>query len=402
MTNDLTSAGAKPTWDLAEFKRARWVVWLHFFMGGFLFAAWGIEIPNVKTHYGISEADLGLLLLGAGIGALFALSMAGRVIARWGASLVLSCTQASAALVMVFLFVFSSLPGLIGVLICFGFLGTLADVAINAEAAELELRSQRTLMSTCHGMFSLGGMVGAGLGAGLLALQMSAQWHLICMAALIVLSVIVSYRMKPRDFGMMEQTIQTPLGRRHLLFPRAVLLLGMLAALGFLAEGAMYDWSTLYMKQELGSPVDQAALAYAFFSAAMAATRFVGDRLRARYEPAALLRACASLVVVAMVVMLLAGNPYVALVCFALAGVGLANVVPILFSAAIKVPGISAAQAIAAVSAVGYAGLMGGPALIGFVAHASTLTIALFLVAACALAQACLAKKALNPPRQDP
>lgn len=156
------------------------------------------------------------------------------------------------------------------------------------------------------------------------------------------------------------------------------------------------------MKQELGSPVDQAALAYAFFSAAMAATRFVGDRLRARYESAALLRACASLVVVAMVVMLLAGNPYVALVCFALSGVGLANVVPILFSAAIKVPSISAAQAIAAVSAVGYAGLMGGPALIGFVAHASTLTIALFLVAACALAQACLAKKALNPPRQDP
>lgn len=382
---------------LLRFFQTRVVVWLHFFMGGFLFAAWGVEIPNAKAHYGITEADLGLMLLGVGFGSLFALSIAGRVISRWGASQVLLCTQAFAALVMIFALAFSSLWGLMAVLMLFGFSGSMADVAINAEAAELELRSRRVLMSSCHGMFSLGGMVGAGFGALMLGWQVAPQWHLVVACGLVIATVCISYAWKPRDFGRGEQQGQAQHNiRQRMVFSRTVLMLGFLAALGFLAEGAMYDWSTLYMHQELGSPEAQAALAYAFFSAAMAAGRFIGDRLRTRFAALPLLRACALLVAFAMVLMLLTGEPVVALVCFALVGAGLANVVPILFSAAIKVPNVSPARVIAAVSAVGYVGLMGGPALIGFIAHAGTLTLAMFVVVVCALAQAIFARQALG------
>lgn len=380
----------------AAYLKARWVVWLHFLMGGILFATWGVEIPNIKTHYNINEADLGLLLTGVGIGALSALSIAGRIILWLGASRVVLYTHISVSVLITFLFVLPSLTYLLSAAFLFGFFASMADVAFTSEAAELELRSQKPLMSVCHGMFSLGGMLGAAFGAGLLALKVSPQWHLIIMATLIVLSALYASWIKPDDFGLKERTIETTAQKRSLLFTRPVLLLGLLACLSLFIDGAMYDWSTLYMQQELKAPLDKAALAFACFSAAMSIARFSGDKLRSHFAPAPLLVACALMVGFAISTMLLIGNPYVALLCFALSGAGLANMIPILLSVAIKTSTGSTAQTIAAVSSLGYIGLMGGPAVIGFIAYGSSLTIALYAVSVCAFIQAILAYKVLK------
>lgn len=139
----------------------------------------------------------------------------------------------------------------------------------------------------------------------------------------------------------------------------------------------MYDWSVLYLKQEIGMPQAQAALGYASFSAAMALTRFGGDALRARFDERALLRAGGLLAAVSMLAVLLVGNAMLALVGYALVGAGLAIAVPVLFNAATRVPGVSRAAAIAAVSSIGYAGFMLGPPLIGGIAHGASLTAAL-------------------------
>ncbi len=150
----------------------------------------------------------------------------------------------------------------------------------------------------------------------------------------------------------------------------------------------------LYLKQELGSPQQQAALAYASFSAAMAATRFAGDAMRARFSPALLLRGSALLAAASMTLVLLADAPWLALIGFAGVGVGFANVVPILFAASARVPGVEPARGIAAVSAAAYLGFMAGPPVIGFLAQLSSLTAALYVVVAFAAALAASARHA--------
>jgi fucose permease len=186
-------------------------------------------------------------------------------------------------------------------------------------------------------------------------------------------------------------------GKQPLSIPRGpLLLLGLLASMGLIAEGAMYDWSVLFMKQERGSQASTAALAYASFSGAMAAGRFGGDWVRARTSPTKLMRASGVLAGVGMALALAVPSPVMALAGFALVGLGLSNVVPVLFSAASQVPGVSPAHGIAAVSGVGYLGMMAGPPLIGLVAEHSSLTAGLLVVVVFAVFMALSARRALH------
>ena len=178
-----------------------------------------------------------------------------------------------------------------------------------------------------------------------------------------------------------------------------MLIIGLLIFAGMTAEGVMYDWSVLYLKQDVGMPQAQAALGYATFSAAMALSRFGGDLLRSRYSEQALLRFGASMAAVAMAVVLLSANAWVAFVGFALVGAGLAPVAPILFNAATRVPGVSRAAAIASVTSIGYSGFMIGPPLIGSIATATSLTVALGVVV---LASGLLAYGARFVPQKPP
>jgi fucose permease len=196
---------------------------------------------------------------------------------------------------------------------------------------------------------------------------------------------------------MLRQERHAEGGAAPLSLPRGALaLLGVLAATGLVGEGAMYDWSVLYMRQELRAPAGEASLAYASFSLAMAAGRFAGDWVRARMPAVALLRASAVLAVIGMTLPLLVPQSSAALAGFALVGLGFANMVPVLFSAAARTPGVSAAHAIAAVSSVGYFGMMVGPPLIGFIAQARSLTAGLGVVIVFAALVGVLARRALG------
>lgn len=386
-----TSLSGQPGRDSPSLPAARWSTRALFFCSGFLFAAWGVHVPTVKSVYGVGEGALGLAMLAAGVGALLGLSQAGALVGRYGArATALGCGVFTAAAVAVLL----SLPGfvaLLGVLAVFGLASGVFDVAINAEASELEHREARPLMSGFHGMFSLGGMAGAGLGSVLLAAGVAPVTHLVCVSVLAAATIAGACQ------NMLPPQAPPAEGHGRFRLPRGTLLvLGVMAALGLIAEGAIYDWSVLYLHKELGSPQEQAALAYASFSAAMALTRFGGDWIRARVPPATLLRASALLAAAAMALVLWTGRPWVALVGMALVGVGFANVVPILFSAAARVPGVTAAHGIAAVSSVGYLGFMTGPPLIGVLAQWSSLTAALSVVVLFAVVLALASRRALG------
>ncbi|SFP64416.1 MFS transporter [Variovorax sp. 770b2] len=368
----------------------RWASRAQFFSSGFIFATWGVHVPTVKAHYGLDEAQLGLALLAAGAGAMVGLTSAGRWIGRHGPRRIAALSGCVYALLLAGLIAMPGYFALMGLLAAFGLVTSVFDVAINTEAAQLEMQSGTPLMSGMHGMFSLGGMAGAASGSAVLAAGMGAQTHLLLVAAVMVLLVAVSStRMLPKAVATgnaagADHSFRLPRG------PLAVL--GVLAALGLIAEGAIYDWSVLYMQQELGSPQKQAALAYAAFSAAMAAARFGGDAMRARFTPVALLRGSGVLAAAAMTLVLSTDLPWLALVGFAGVGVGFANVVPILFGASARVPGVEPASGIASVSAVAYLGFMAGPAVIGLLARASSLTAALYVVVIFAAALAASAR----------
>ncbi|MDB5894976.1 MAG: transporter [Rhodoferax sp.] len=371
---------------------ARWAARTLFFAAGFLFATWGVHIPTIKQTYGVDEASLGLAMLAGGVGALLGLSQAGAVIGRLGPRTVACWGGLATALAIASLLAMPGFGALLALLVVFGCGSSLLDVAMNAEASELERLGGRPMMSGFHGMFSLGGMAGAALGSALLHVGVPPLAHLLAVAAGSAAAILwAGTQMLPRQPAPKDGAS----GRFRL--PRGmVLLLGCMAALGFVVEGAVYDWSVLYLYKELGSPQNVAALAYASFSAAMALTRFGGDWMRARFSGARLLRGSALLAAAAMAMVLLAGEPWVALLGFALVGVGLANVVPVLFSAAALAPGVSAAQGIASVASMGYLGFMVGPPMIGFLAHASSLTAALYVVVGFA------ALLALGAPRAMP
>jgi fucose permease len=375
--------------------RALWATRVQFLVLGALTGTWGAHIASVKSAYALSDAALSLVLLGAATGAVTMLFLAGRLVARLGARNTAAVAAAGMSAMLGVALNHGGAATLVVSMLAFGAAMSLFDVAVNTEGSELESAGGRAVMSNLHGMFSVGGMVGAALASALLHAGVAPCDQLLSIStALGVLAVVASRGMLQAhaNHGGHEAAA-------HFAWPRGQLLvLGLLIFAGMTAEGVMHDWCVLYLKQDIGLPQARAALGYAAFSGAMALARFGGDWVRARVSERQVLRWGAGVAAVSMAVVLLSANGCVALIGFALAGAGLAPVAPILFNAATRVPGVSRAAAIASVTSIGYSGFMIGPPLIGSLATATSLTCALSVVV---LASALLAVGARHVPVQD-
>ncbi|WP_338414615.1 MFS transporter [uncultured Sphaerotilus sp.] len=372
------TAAVETTPDTARLSRARTAVRWQFGALGVLGGAWGAHVPSLKSHYALDEATLSLVLLSAALGAVASLFFAGRVVGQIGVRRTVQIGVVVMGTVLALVLQWPGLWAVLPTMVLFGAAMSCFDVSINAEGTVLESLSGRAVMSNLHGSFSVGAMTGAALVAGLLRLAVPPAWQLagigLGAAALVMLTSGGLLDTHPAEAGEDGE-------RAHFAWPRGMLLvIGLLIFTGMTAEGVMYDWCVLYLKQEVGMPQAQAALGYASFCGAMALARFGGDALRARYSERRLLGGSASLSAVAMAIVLLSGQPVVSLIGYAFVGAGLAPVVPILFNAATRVPGVSRAAAIASVSSIGYSGFLIGPPLIGFIAQSVSLTAAMSVV----------------------
>jgi predicted MFS family arabinose efflux permease len=376
--------------------RPVWAVRLQFFVSGFLFATWGVHVPTVRAHYALDEQRLALTMLAAGVGALCGLAFAGRWVERRGPQRVALLTGVVAALALMALLATRDWSVLLATMWVFGAAGSVYDVAMNAGGAALEAASGRRLMSRFHALFSFGGMAGAAFGSALLRVQAPPLLHLALTGVGALAAVWWATRPALPDMPAAPAPSQSrrfgPGRGRGVLW-----MLGVLAAIGLVAEGAMYDWSVLYMQRELGSAPALSALAYASFSVAMGLARLVGDTARARWPAHRLMTGSALLAAAGMAVALMGRDPALALACFALVGLGMANVIPVLFAAASRLPGVPAARGIAAVSSLGYLGFMAGPPVIGFIAQHRSLTAGLTTVVVFALLLAVAGGRALRP-----
>jgi predicted MFS family arabinose efflux permease len=320
---------------------------------------------------------LSTVLFAAATGAVISLFGAGRLIGRLGARKACAMAAAVMGVALSLTLVWGTLWLLLPAMLLFGMAMSLFDVAINTEGTALESLAGRTVMSNLHAMFSVGAMAGAALTGALLRASVDPRVQLaaIGIATAVIVAIAARWMLEAHPAPAPGEAQQ------HFAWPRGMLLvIGLMIFAGMSAEGVMYDWCVLYLKQELHLGQDVAAMGYAAFTAAMALARFGGDALRARYSERNLLRASAGLSAVAMAVVLTSGNAVVSIIGYALVGAGLAPVVPILFNAATRVPGTSRAAAIAAVSSIGYAGFMIGPPLIGGLAQALSLTAAMWVV----------------------
>lgn len=347
----------------------RWAVAAMFLANGFLMGAWVPQIPLLLPRHGIGESMLGLLILVLGLGALLSMSFCGRLISHHGSRPVLRVFAVLVVPVLPLVALAPGLPTLAAALFLFGAMLGCMDVAMNANAVEMEKRLGRAIMSSSHGFWSLGGFAGSALG-GLLIAEWGALAQALTVAALLAAVVGAAMPWLGADPGAGQPGSPAGRGSRALL-PRDPRLwaVGGLALLCMLAEGGIMDWAALYLMQQQQADVAQAGLGFAFFAAAMALMRFVGDRLRNRFGAVTLLRGSTLVAAAGLMAAALAPSVWVALPAFAVAGLGLANTVPIMFSAAGNHPGLDTGAGLATVTMIGYSGILVGPSAIGIMAE---------------------------------
>jgi hypothetical protein len=365
--------------DLSAVRRARFAVAALFLINGIVIGSWAAHIPLVEERLAISHSTLGVALFAMALGALVAMPLTGAVVARLGSALVVRITT---PLLIAALFLPILAPGplllMLGLFV-FGALNGAMDVSMNAHGVAVEGRLKRPVMSSFHGMWSLGGLLGAGIAALLLPVVSTLNHVALAVAALLVAAPVATSFLLPAiaDGG-------TP-GPAFALPTRATMGLGALCFLAMTTEGAVMDWAALHLRTSLDLGAGLAASGFAAFSAAMATGRFLGDPLRSHFGGVAIVRGGAVLAGTGLAVALVVPQPVIAILGFALVGIGLANLVPIFFAAAGNAPGQSAGAGIAALATIGYTGFLVGPPVIGLVADATTLAVALgLLVLACA------------------
>lgn len=376
-------------------RQTRFMLLACYLAGGIGIGVWGANLPALGRRTGMDEAQIGVVLLCFAAGAIVAMNRVPRLMARIGAGRV-SCLSAGlfgggiAAVALAGQMAQAALvAGFCGVV--FGAL----DVAMNSHAAQFEARAGRPVMSFFHAMFSAGTLLGAAAYAGRAHAGGAAPASLLAAGLLIVLLAAAAGLGAGKAEPPADPATPRP-GAGRAAPGRRVLALGAVAFAIFFAEGAIMDWAALYLVRVLGASESTGALGYAAFAGSMLLGRLLGDHANRALGAERLFRLGTATVALALTAMLLAGTVPPVLAALAVCGFGAANVIPILFSAAGRMGLADGGRSMSRVLTMGYAGLLVGPAVMGFVAKAASLQLSLALVAL-AVAATCLCARLVRP-----
>ncbi|MHA6195394.1 MFS transporter [Pseudomonas wadenswilerensis] len=343
-----------------------------FLLSGVAMGAWAPLVPFARERAEIGDGQLGLLLLCLGTGSMCMMPFVARLVSRVGCRAAIATALCGALLCLLALAAVSEFSVLVLFLLCFGACMGTADVTMNLQGSMVERGLGRTMMSGFHGLFSVGNIVSALLVSGLLGVGLSpfAAVAVLAAAALLLLATLGRWMLA---YG---EGAGSPMFARP---SRIVLLLGVLCLIAFLVEGAMLDWSAVFLNTVRGMDISQAGLGYALFSVTMAIGRLSGDWLVPRLGERRVLMGGSVLAMLGMLLSVLVDSQLATLVGFVLVGAGIANLVPVYCSAAGRQGAMPVALALSTVNAIGYLGILMGPAVIGLVAHLSSLSIALLM-----------------------
>lgn len=345
-----------------------------FFMAGFGLSVWAPLVPYVRERIEMTDAVFGLLLLCIGIGSLTWMPISGVLVARWGIRPVQLCSVALLALALAGMALTDSIGWLGLALFCFGGSLGVIDVIMNIQAVLVETAIGRRLMSNFHGMYSLGAISGALVLTGLLSLGLAPEVGSFMMIGVIVAANLALAR------GYLPN--RAPGGGLAFVRPTGlVMLVGLMCFVVYLAEGAVLDWSALYLTGEKGLEVARGGLGYAAFALMVTIARFAGAPLVNSLGTARVIAFGGMLAAFGIGLSLTAEHWALALVGYGLCGLGCANVSPVLISSLSRQDGMPVQLAVTVATTIGFAGVLAGPAMMGMVAHFSSLGMAFALLA---------------------
>jgi MFS family permease len=347
---------------------------LLFLIAGFAAAAWASLVPFAKARTGLDAGNLGLVLLCLGAGSIISMPIAGALSTRYGCRIVLAASSVLLCATLPLLAIVSSVSLLAVALCIFGIALGSTDCVMNVQAVIVERARGKPLMSGFHGFYSLGGIVGAAGTSVLLTLNASALGSTLVAVVAMVIALLIAY---PALLPYGNPAEGPPFAIPH----GVVLFLGLLCFVVFLVEGSMLDWSAVFLTEQRGMPSAQSGFGFASFSLAMTLGRLTGDAVVARIGRRAIVAGGGLLAAGGIALAALVPSWQLALLGYALVGLGCSNIVPVLFTAVGRQTSMPQAVAIPAITSLGYAGILIGPAGIGFVAYHSSLSVAFLLVA---------------------
>lgn len=359
-----------------------------FFVCGFVFASWASRIPAVKDQFNLNEAELGAVLFMLPLGALVALPFAGWAVAVLGSRIMNYGAAITYALVLLCIGYSPTVFFLSVALFFFGFCGNVLNIAMNTQALLVqEEMYNKSLLSSFHGLWSIGAMTAAALGGYTQKIGASTIQHFWIVAGAVVLLSTTAV------FYLIRKT--KPAGEQKIFaWPdRTLWLLGAICFCCAICEGAMADWSSLYYKQVLNDLQRVSTTGYLVFACMMALGRLTGDALIGRLSYKGALMLDGILITIGLIIATALAYPVSVIIGLGLIGFGVATVIPIVYSLSAKTSTMSTSAALAAVSTVGFSGFLVGPPMIGFIAHQTGLRIALLLLALLGLVIVALCRK---------
>lgn len=359
-----------------------------FFIAGLSFASWASRIPNIQEHLHLSDGGLGSVLFALPVGLMVGLPLAGWAVTRFGSKATLTVAALAYPMILVMLALTNQVWQLVTVLFFFGLLGNMLNISVNTQAVGVEAHYGRSIMASFHGMWSLAGFSGAGIGTLMVSAGISPFVHFSIICGITTVLAIAAQR-----FTVPQDAVHN--GNQS-LFTRpdsAILKLGLIAFACMACEGTMFDWSGVYFSKIVHAPAKSVTLGYVAFMCTMAAGRFACDRLINRLGVKLMLRISGILIFTGLMIAILFPYLFTATLGFLLVGFGVSSVVPTIYGLAGKSKTMSPGMALAAVSSISFFGFLLGPPVIGFISQASSLQWSFALVALLGLVTSYLAGK---------
>jgi MFS family permease len=339
-----------------------------FLLHGLCFASWASRIPTIQEQLRLNEAALGTILFALPVGFFISLPFSGWLISRLHSKKVVILSSACYGLALIGIGLASTSVQIAIALLFFGFFANMLNISMNTQAVAIEEAYGKRLLASFHGLWSLAGFAGAAIGAWMISQGIGPLFHFIWIAAVFIPGLVFATRfLTDRDRTTDEKHALLALPDKSLMG------LGLIAFCSMMVEGAMFDWSGVYMSRVVHAVKDQAALGYSAFMIAMTAMRFLADTIAGRFGLKRTLQLSGTLAATGLLVAVLFPQYIPTVIAFALVGMGVAAVVPMVYSAAGQSTTMAPGIAITAVSSLGFMGFLVGPPSIGFIAAAATL-----------------------------
>jgi len=361
---------------ISYLNRIRFAVSLFYFSMGLCFASWASRIPDIKTMLHLSEGDLGSILFAVPVGQLVIMPFSGKLVTRFGSKNILIFSLFFYAGSLVILGLAKTAWELSGALFLFGIFGNLANISVNTQGVDTETLFKKAIMSSFHGAWSIAGFSGALVGLGMLALKLSPLHHFMIIAVLVLIIILFANKFLIRA----KEKIRSEKQKFFSKPDSALIWLGVIGFCCMASEGVMFDWSGVYFKEIIKAPGALVIVGYTSFMIMMASGRFLADFMIRKFGRKKILQISGVLMSTGLFIAVI--FPYIipSTIAFMMVGLGVASVVPTIYSVAGKNPNVPAGEALTIVSSVSFLGFLMGPPVIGYIAEVSSLRVSFGII----------------------